>query len=124
MEAGCPEKLIARCARRAIIAEQDRLNSNLVTCILPCMKSVQVQYEGRVQGVGFRWTVRNMACGFDVAGHVKNLPDGRVELLAQGEETDEFLEAIRTSEIAGHIGKECLSEVPRIPGLRGFSIIP
>jgi len=67
-----------------------------IACILPFMKSVQVHYEGRVQGVGFRWSVKHLACGFDIAGSVKNLPDGRVELLAQGEETDEFLEAIRT----------------------------
>ncbi|MEI6278005.1 MAG: acylphosphatase [Verrucomicrobiae bacterium] len=88
------------------------------------MKSVQVCYEGRVQGVGFRWTVKNTACGFDVAGSVRNLPDGRVEVLAQGEETEEFLEAVRTSGLAGHIARERLSEIPRVTGLRGFSIIP
>ena len=88
------------------------------------MKSVQVHYEGRVQGVGFRWSVKHLACGFDIAGSVKNLPDGRVELLAQGEETDEFLEAIRTSGLAGHIEKERLTQIPRVTGLRGFSIIP
>ena len=100
------------------------MKSGAVACILRFMKSVQACYEGRVQGVGFRWTVKNMACGFDVAGNVRNLPDGRVEVLAQGEEVDEFLEAIRTSAMAGHIVRELLSEVPRVSGLRGFSIIP
>ncbi len=88
------------------------------------MKSVQVHYDGRVQGVGFRWTVKNLACGFEVAGNVKNLPDGRVELLAQGDETDDFLEAIRTSSLAGHIEQERVLEIPRVAGLRGFTIIP
>jgi len=87
------------------------------------MKSVQVHYEGRVQGVGFRWTVKDLACGFEVAGSVKNLPDGRVELLAQGEEADDFLEAIRTSGLAGHIESERVSEVPPLVGVRGFSIV-
>ena len=44
------------------------------------MISLQVFYEGNVQGVGFRWTIRQIAKGFDVIGWVQNLPDGRVEL--------------------------------------------
>ena len=44
------------------------------------MISVQVFYEGNVQGVGFRYTVKQIAKGFDVIGWVKNLRDGRVEL--------------------------------------------
>ncbi len=87
------------------------------------MKSVQVHYEGRVQGVGFRWTVKSLACGFEVAGSVKNLPDGRVELLAQGRETEEFLEAIRASELAGHIEQERVSPTGKLSGVKGFSII-
>lgn len=86
------------------------------------MSAVQVHYEGRVQGVGFRWTVKNLAQGFDVAGHVKNLPDGRVELVAQGDEVEDFLEAIRTSDLAGHIEMERSTPLPRQNGLRGFLI--
>ena len=48
------------------------------------MERVTVLYTGRVQGVGFRMTVRQLACGFDVTGTVRNLPDGRVELIAEG----------------------------------------
>ena len=48
------------------------------------MISLQVFYEGNVQGVGFRWSVRHVAKGFDVTGWVRNLPDGRVELQANG----------------------------------------
>ena len=46
------------------------------------MERVTVLYSGRVQGVGFRATVRYLACGYDVTGTVRNLPDGRVELIA------------------------------------------
>jgi acylphosphatase len=47
--------------------------------------------------VGFRFTSQHLARGFDVAGHVRNLPDGRVELVAEGDraEIDAFLEAVR-----------------------------
>jgi acylphosphatase len=87
-------------------------------------RTMQVFYEGRVQGVGFRYTVRRLAAGFDVAGYVLNLPDGRVELVASGDrgEVDGFLEAVRESELAGHITAESPSEIPRPSGLRGFEI--
>ena len=43
-----------------------------------------VHYAGRVQGVGFRYTTEQIALGFEVVGYVRNLPDGRVEMVAQG----------------------------------------
>lgn len=49
-------------------------------------KHVQVFYNGTVQGVGFRYTAREIADEFGIFGWVKNLRDGRVELVAQGEE--------------------------------------
>ncbi len=54
---------------------------------------VHVHYSGRVQGVGFRYTVRSLVPGYDVLGTIRNLPDGRVELVAEGEraELEEFL---------------------------------
>ena len=42
-------------------------------------------YSGRVQGVGFRFTVQRYALDLDLRGWVKNLPDGRVEILAEGD---------------------------------------
>ena len=38
-------------------------------------------FSGRVQGVGFRYTVQNLALQYNVRGYVKNLADGRVEYL-------------------------------------------
>jgi acylphosphatase len=57
----------------------------------------RVVFSGRVQGVGFRATCCWLARGFDIAGTVRNLADGRVELLAEGDphEIDRYLEAIQ-----------------------------
>ena len=44
----------------------------------------EVYYQGRVQGVGFRYAVRSLARRFAVDGFVRNLSDGRVELVAEG----------------------------------------
>jgi acylphosphatase len=52
---------------------------------------MRIWYSGRVQGVGFRITVCRVATGYEVTGTVSNLPDGRVELIAEG--TREELEA-------------------------------
>ena len=56
----------------------------------------EVYYSGRVQGVGFRYTVRMLAARLAVTGFVKNLPDGRVQLVAEGqpEEVRRLLEAV------------------------------
>lgn len=53
-------------------------------------------FTGHVQGVGFRFTTCDVAQPFDVTGFVRNLPDGRVELVAEGEppELDAFLAAV------------------------------
>ncbi|MEX0642422.1 MAG: acylphosphatase [Pirellulales bacterium] len=56
-----------------------------------------VHYSGRVQGVGFRYTANSIARRYSVSGYVCNLPDGRVELVAEGEraELDAFLVEVR-----------------------------
>jgi acylphosphatase len=43
-----------------------------------------VHFSGHVQGVGFRYTTQSIAAAFDITGFVRNLPDGRVELVAEG----------------------------------------
>jgi acylphosphatase len=89
------------------------------------MTARQVFYEGRVQGVGFRYTVRQIATGFDIAGWVRNLPDGRVELLAAGEpdELTAFTQAIRDSALGSFIRGETPHEIPPPSSLRGFEIL-
>jgi acylphosphatase len=56
-----------------------------------------VYFSGHVQGVGFRWTTRRIAEGFDVAGYVKNLPDGRVELVVEGDrdQVDAMIDSVK-----------------------------
>ena len=59
-------------------------------------------FSGRVQGVGFRYTAERIAEDFPITGFVRNLPDGRVELLVEGDEVDleGFIQKIRKSFLA------------------------
>lgn len=58
----------------------------------------EVHFSGRVQGVGFRYTSHRLAGNFDVTGYVKNLPQGEVLLVAEGDarELDGLLQSIQT----------------------------
>lgn len=87
------------------------------------MTSLLVHYSGHVQGVGFRYTVKQLAAGFEVTGDVSNLSDGRVELHAQGEEEEvrAFLEAIR-EKMRHYIHEEKQALVPRDPNATRFVI--
>lgn len=63
-----------------------------------------VHYSGRVQGVGFRYTARAVAGGYDVTGFVQNLDDGRVRLVVEGDfdQIDRFL-ADLADKMSGYI---------------------
>ncbi|MCE9525377.1 MAG: acylphosphatase [Planctomycetales bacterium] len=73
----------------------------------------EVHYSGRVQGVGFRWNACSIARGFQVTGFVRNLPDGRVQLVAEGErgEVKRLLAEIADS-MSGNIQQAELVERP------------
>ena len=89
------------------------------------MDSRRIIITGRVQGVGFRWTTKDLARGFDVCGSVRNLPDGSVEILIMGEaeELDEFLnELIEESAVAHHVKHAHCQPIPPLEGVRGFTI--
>jgi acylphosphatase len=88
------------------------------------MKARRLFYEGKVQGVGFRYSIKQIVAGFDLCGTVRNLPDGRVELLVQGEESDmnDMLESVLTSHLKGFIKRIESYEVAVDPKLRGFII--
>ncbi len=60
------------------------------------MQRLNIRFEGRVQGVGFRATVANLAASFKVKGRVANVADGTVDLQAEGEtsELQDFRHAI------------------------------
>ena len=64
----------------------------------------QVLYSGHVQGVGFRYTTRSIARDYEVTGYVRNLPDGSVEVVAEGpvDQLDVFLEQV-SDRLSGHI---------------------
>ncbi|MCX7927990.1 MAG: acylphosphatase [Candidatus Omnitrophica bacterium] len=68
------------------------------------ISQVEVIYRGRVQGVGFRYTVRSIARSLKVAGWVKNLADGSVQLMAQADKQtlENFLNQIK-EEFSGYI---------------------
>jgi acylphosphatase len=82
----------------------------------------RVTYSGRVQGVGFRYTAQHVAASFPIAGYVRNLPNGRVELLAEGEaeDVDDFLARL-AGQMADYIEKTVVAE-ERPSGLHGFQI--
>jgi acylphosphatase len=81
-------------------------------------------YSGHVQGVGFRYTVKFLTTGFEVTGTVRNLPDGRVELVAESEkaELEAFLKAIRDSEVGRFIRQEQAHWSGAKNEFRGFEI--
>lgn len=85
---------------------------------------MHVLYSGSVQGVGFRYTVKSVASGFEVTGTVRNLPDGRVELVAEGDraELNAFRQAIRDEGLDHFIRDEQVDWSEAQGGLRGFEI--
>jgi acylphosphatase len=64
----------------------------------------EVAFFGRVQGVGFRFSAHSLARGFDITGYVRNMPDGSVQLVAEGpgEEVEGFIAALK-ARMAGYI---------------------
>jgi acylphosphatase len=86
---------------------------------------MHVFYSGRVQGVGFRYTAKTTVMGFEVTGVVRNLPDGRVELIAEGDrpELEAFREAIRDSGLGGFIRDEQVQWQTATGEFKGFEIV-
>ena len=70
-------------------------------------RRVHIFYSGRVQGVGFRMTVEETAQAMGVVGWVKNLRDGRVELVVEADEAilQRFLSAIRSGSMKNFISQ-------------------
>jgi acylphosphatase len=87
------------------------------------MVRCEVHYSGRVQGVGFRFNAQWIARGFAVTGFVRNLADGRVELVAEGEEAevDRFLAKIADS-MTGNISRAVEKRGEATGEFAGFEI--
>lgn len=86
---------------------------------------MRILYSGNVQGVGFRYTAKSVAAGYEVTGLVRNLPDGQVELVAEGskDELEAFRHGIRESGLEGHIRDEAVHWGDAQGGFRGFEIV-
>ena len=78
-------------------------------------------FSGRVQGVGFRYTVQEVARDFKVSGYVRNLPDGRVELVGEGDpaEIEQLLDAV-AGKMEGFIKSRTDSDSP----FMGIALLP
>jgi acylphosphatase len=79
-------------------------------------KRLHIFYSGRVQGVGFRYTVKSVVSGFEVNGKVRNLPEG------EQPELEEFRKAIQDSEVGGFIRNEEVNWADATGDWRGFEI--
>jgi acylphosphatase len=82
----------------------------------------RLTYSGRVQGVGFRYTTQRLARGAAVAGFVRNLPNGNVELVVEGTAAEiQRLRDLVAQAMAENIMRtEVVEETPE--GLTGFTI--
>ena len=82
-----------------------------------------VFFTGRVQGVGFRYMTEAIARQFAVSGFVRNLPDGRVELVAEGEpaELDRFVASV-VDTMETNISQHSSVEQPATGDFDGFAI--
>ena len=86
-------------------------------------RQAHIYYRGRVQGVGFRFSVRHIASCLGILGWVKNLPDGAVEIVAEGKEevVKDFLARI-DQQFTGYIRAKDIDWMPASGGFGFFSI--
>ncbi|MQA09477.1 MAG: acylphosphatase [Pseudonocardiaceae bacterium] len=78
--------------------------------------------HGHVQGVGFRWWTRSRALELGLVGSARNLPDGRVEVLAEGEQErcEQLLAALRSGDSPGRVDLVVDRWSPPEGGFNGF----
>jgi acylphosphatase len=86
---------------------------------------MKIFYSGHVQGVGFRYIAKTIALGFEINGAVRNLPDGRVELIAEGsrEELEAFRAAVYNAGLSSFIRDENVNWSEVQNEFRGFEIV-
>ena len=88
------------------------------------VRSVKGLVSGRVQGVGFRYFVMRHAQVENICGYVRNLNDGRVEFLLQGEadSVSRVIGQIRVGPDYARVSELQLGDCDVISGLTGFLI--
>ncbi|MBN1808891.1 MAG: acylphosphatase [Planctomycetes bacterium] len=84
---------------------------------------IKITYDGYVQGVGFRYRATQIAREYAVSGYVKNLPDGKVEIVVGGDkkEVKAFLDRLYES-MSQHITDSTEIELPANSTFSGFGI--
>ena len=82
-----------------------------------------VHFAGNVQGVGFRFTACRVAQGYDVTGTVRNMPDGRVECVVEGQtkKIDAFLEDL-CGRMSGYIRSQSRQTAPHTGRFESFGV--
>ncbi len=90
----------------------------------PALVGLRAVVSGRVQGVGFRVWTREQAVGLRLSGTAVNLPDGRVEVVAEGDQAslEAFVESLRGPDAPGAVREVLVSRVDSASGRSGFSI--
>lgn len=87
------------------------------------MQQYRYIFTGDVQGVGFRWTARSLARNYDVTGYVRNLSDGTVECMVEGEpkEADAFIAEL-TRKMTHFIRKTTCQTAPASGRFANFDV--
>ena len=83
-------------------------------------------FTGRVQGVGFRYSIKRIAMGFDIQGSVRNLEDGTVEVQAMAweeEELTDFFSEVENSHLSAFIKEVEVTEISPMEKIEGFTIL-
>ncbi len=94
-----------------------------MNAVSPALQRRQVVYSGHVQGVGFRYTTRSIARNYEITGFVRNLPDGSVEVVAEGpvDQLDGFLDEVG-DRLSGHIRQSHCEQRPAQQEFANFGI--
>ena len=84
----------------------------------------EIKITGKVQGVGFRYFVQKRAAEFNVTGWVKNMPDGSVAVMAQGDETDmdTFLDHLKAGPSMSKVSGVSLNRMPETEPFDDFRV--
>lgn len=88
------------------------------------MKRIHVFISGRVQGVFFRAETQRAAMDFDLTGWVRNVPDGRVEAVFEGNDAnvDKMLAWCHHGPPAARVQEVIINEEPYIGEFKDFSV--